>query len=401
MATKVAAMSKLNHPGFTHPKKQRAKPRVYDRPDFKPLADHEGMEEIVLKRKSTPHDLKIARYRDRLLALAIGRMSPEMFTRLESHSGHIIDKLPDNSEIALYSDFVQFMEFCTRHEETALPFQDYVIDRYLSYLMAEGKTRTTIDRHLASLAKWARFLELNDPRGAFKVQMRVLELRKKASTRTRQAQGLRATHLNAALDVLNPLIPRDCQDITLLFVGWETMCRRSELVKFTWGDFELQNDGSGLLYLEASKTDQDRKGDYLYLSPYTTNILLGWRTRSKPKSTAVAIFRGIFSNGKIGTELSTKGVERCYQRIAERLGLPKEIFSGHSTRVGSAQEMIERDIDSAKIMLSGRWKSMSMLTRYAKKINAKKGGMADLTRMLEKELGLANNTALNLLQRYE
>lgn len=379
-------MKKLTTQGAPQPKKKRAKPKVYDRADFKPLTDDDGIEEQTVKlKKKKEHDLKIGQYRDRLLALAKGRMTSDMFIRLEAHSRQIVDKLPDNSEIALYSDFVQFMEFCSRHEETALPFLDYVIDRYLSYMMAEGKTRTTIDRHLASLAKWARFLELDDPRGSFKVQMRVLELRKKATTRTKQAEGIRAQHLNAALDILNPLIPRDCQDITLLFVGWETMCRRSELVEFTWGDFELQTDGSGLIYLEGSKTDQDRKGDYLYLSPYTTNILLGWRTRSKPKSSTVAIFRGIFSNGKIGTELSTKGVERCYQRIAERLGLPKEIFSGHSVRVGSAQEMIERDIDSAKIMLSGRWKSMSMLTRYAKKINAKKGGMADLTKLLELE----------------
>jgi hypothetical protein len=33
-------------------------------------------------------------------------------------------------------------------------------------------------------------------------------------------------------------------------------------------------------------------------------------------------------------------------------------------------------------MLSGRWKSMAMLVRYGKKINAKRSGIADLTTQL-------------------
>jgi len=359
---------------------------VKKRKDFKPISDRDAVQPLKVEKKPTlTHENKISAYRAQVLKLASGRIKEPLFNKLSDHTKDLVDKLPDNSEIALYSDFVQYLSFCKKHEQPMLPFIDFAIDRYLSHLMAEGKARTTIDRQLASLAKWARFLELDDPRKSFKVQMRVSELRKKSRSRTKQAEGIRANHLNAALDVLNPSIPRDCQDITLLFVAWETMCRRSELVDFNWEDFELQTDGSGLLYLDGSKTDQEREGDYLYLSPYTTNILLGWRTRCKPKNSGISIFRGIYSSGTIGERLSEKGVERCFKRVARKLGLPAEIFSGHSTRVGSAQEMIERDIDSAKIMLSGRWKSMSMLTRYAKKINAKKSGMADLTKILELE----------------
>lgn len=44
--------------------------------------------------------------------------------------------------------------------------------------------------------------------------------------------------------------------------------------------------------------------------------------------------------------------------------------------------MIERNIDSAKVMLSGRWKSKTMLTKYSKKIQAKRSGMAELSQQL-------------------
>lgn len=338
-----------------------------------------------MTRRGVPHSLKIARYRDRLLSVVRGKIAPDMYTLLDSRSAQLVDKLPNNSEIAYFSDMVKYLEFCHRHNQPMLPFVDSAIDLYLSYQMAAGKSKSTLDRYMASLAKWAKFLKLDDPRGSFMVDMRRAELRRKARSRKKQAGGIRVEHLNVAIEVFDPRIPRDCQDITLLFVGWETLCRRSELVGFNWADLEIQQDGSGLLYLESSKTDQDGEGNYLYLSPYTLNILLGWRSRSRPQTPNSPIFRGIYSDGSIGGRLSSKGVDRCYKRIAARLGIPDDIFSGHSARVGAAQEMIERGIDSAKVMLSGRWKSMAMLANYTKKINAKRSGMADLTKMLAAE----------------
>lgn len=85
----------------------------------------------------------------------------------------------------------------------------------------------------------------------------------------------------------------------------------------------------------------------------------------------------------MGDRLSTRGVQRYFKRIAKRLALEPSIFSGHSTRVGAAQEMVEANIDFAKIMLSGRWKTTRMLILYTRKLNAKKGGMAELTQQLE------------------
>tara|TARA_Y100000780_G_scaffold119873_1_gene108125 strand:- start:20 stop:787 length:768 start_codon:yes stop_codon:yes gene_type:complete len=225
-------------------------------------------------------------------------------------------------------------------------------------------------------------LELNDPRQSFRVKTRLQKLRRRLSKRTRQAEGLRVEHLELALELFNPEVARDCQDITLLFIGFETLCRQSELVGFDWRHFELQADGSGLIDLEQSKTDQEGEGEWLHLSVTTTNLLLGWGAVSNPNHKEGAIFRGIYSDNRMGDRLSTRGVQRCFKRIAKRLDLEPSIFSGHSTRVGAAQEMIERNIDSAKIMLSGRWKTMAMLTRYSKKIRAKRSGMADLTNQL-------------------
>jgi hypothetical protein len=50
--------------------------------------------------------------------------------------------------------------------------------------------------------------------------------------------------------------------------------------------------------------------------------------------------------------------------------------SGHSTRVGAAQDLAELDIDLAAITQAGGWKSTRMPLQYAEKINAARSGMA-------------------------
>lgn len=326
--------------------------------------------------------MTLAKYRDELLGALDGRIAFELFQRLDARSMDVQGAKAPNTEIAYYSDVIAYVAFCQEEDLRPLPFLAGTVEAYLAQLEALGRKRGTIDRHVASLAYWATLLELDDPRQSFRVKTRLEKLRRRLSQRTRQAEGLRVEHLERALAEFNPEVARDCQDITLLFIGFETLCRQSELVGFDWSHFELQADGSGLLNLAQSKTDQDGEGEWLHLSATSCNLLLGWGAIANPKNKEGPLFRGIYSDNRMGNRLSTRGVQRCFKRIAKRLDLEPSIFSGHSTRVGAAQEMMERNIDSARIMLSGRWKSMAMLTRYSKKIRAKRSGMADLTKQL-------------------
>ena len=45
------------------------------------------------------------------------------------------------------------------------------------------------------------------------------------------------------------------------------LLRRSEAAALTWGNVELQEDGSGRLHVARSKTDQSSEGVVLYLGP--------------------------------------------------------------------------------------------------------------------------------------
>jgi hypothetical protein len=61
------------------------------------------------------------------------------------------------------------------------------------------------------------------------------------------------------------------------------------------------------------------------------------------------------------------------------IGMPARFVaevSGHSTRVGAAQDLAELDIDLAAITQAGGWKSTRMPLQYAEEINAARSGMA-------------------------
>lgn len=369
------------------PNEKNSKRVAEGRKNVKKRSDYQvqdQLDDMVVLKQRTPHHLRIAKYRDRLMAALNGKIPAALFEKIDGRSLAMLDKLPDNTEIAHYSGLCQYVEYCNTLGNPPLPFHGYAVDAYLSHLMAQGRKRSVIDVRVATLVAWANLLELDDPRASFKVKTRLAEIRKKVKNKPRQAEGIRVAHLQRAIDeqlkLFDPAIPRDCQDVALLFVAFETKCRQSEMVSFDWEDFTLDADGTGLLHLDCSKTDQDGAGAYLYLSPNTVELLLGWQTVSGKRSGA--IFRGVYSNGKLGQRLSARGMARCAKRLASRLGLNASVFSGHSTRVGSAQEMVERNIDSAKIMLSGRWKTMAMLVKYSEKIDSKRSAMADLAEQL-------------------
>jgi hypothetical protein len=51
-------------------------------------------------------------------------------------------------------------------------------------------------------------------------------------------------------------------------------------------------------------------------------------------------------------------------------------ISGHSARVGAAQDLAALDIDLAAITQAGGWKSTRMPLQYSEKINSARSGMA-------------------------
>ncbi|MCW2240641.1 tyrosine-type recombinase/integrase [Azospirillum canadense] len=71
-------------------------------------------------------------------------------------------------------------------------------------------------------------------------------------------------------------------------------------------------------------------------------------------------------------------LETAPKRRTEAAGIDPALVSGHSLRVGAAQDLTAAGFGLPAIQQAGRWKSPNMPARYAEKIVPKQGAMAQL-----------------------
>ena len=111
------------------------------------------------------------------------------------------------------------------------------------------------------------------------------------------------------------------RDAALLSVMPDGLLRRGEAAALRWDDLTIEDDGSGKLTVQCSKTDQTGEGAVLWISPQTIEATERWR---KVAGTGSSMF-----------DLSARSLGRVVTWRAEAVGLQA---SGHSLRVGMAQE---------------------------------------------------------------
>ena len=79
------------------------------------------------------------------------------------------------------------------------------------------------------------------------------------------------------------------------------------------------------------------------------------------------MFCTIYQDKAVNRDLTTCTVKRLVKSSARAAGLEAEeieAFSGHSMRVGAAQDLLCAGHDTAAIMRAGGWKTINVLGRY-------------------------------------
>jgi hypothetical protein len=69
-------------------------------------------------------------------------------------------------------------------------------------------------------------------------------------------------------------------------------------------------------------------------------------------------------------------VPRILKGLAARAGIEAGRISGHSCRVGMAQDLVAAGAELPAVMQAGRWKSPTMPARYAEKVLPRRGAVA-------------------------
>ena len=87
------------------------------------------------------------------------------------------------------------------------------------------------------------------------------------------------------------------------------------------------------------------------------------------------LFRGLHTNKLSELSLDTCSIRRRIKVAAKRAKLEKDVItglSGHSMRVGAAQDMMVAGIDTIGIMQAGGWRTHSVLARYVENAAAER-----------------------------
>lgn len=220
-----------------------------------------------------------------------------------------------------------------------------------------------------------------------------------------QAEGLRRETLDAVLKAIDTTKRIGARDAALLCAMYDMLGRRSEVVALTVRDIATDRvTTSGTALVRRSKTDQTGEGRILYLRPDTLSRLQHWLALSGIKEGP--IFRALrgFAGRYKAVDLPPLDAAELARILRRRVGAvlkkpdgtPQDVvklFSGHSCRVGAAQDMAENGATDLEIMLAGRWTSVAMVARYTAKIRAKQGFMARLAEKQDAEGPIINENA--------
>ncbi len=139
-------------------------------------------------------------------------------------------------------------------------------------------------------------------------------------------------------------------------------------------DVTRADDGSGTVLVARSKTDQEGQGSVGYLAPRTMAALRGWLDAAG--LTEGPLFRGVHRTGRLGRALEPGEVARVFKKLAARAGLDPAAVSGHSCRVGMAQDLVAFGADLPAVMQAGRWQTPAMPARYAERLLAARNAVA-------------------------
>ena len=141
----------------------------------------------------------------------------------------------------------------------------------------------------------------------------------------------------------------------------DALLRIGEAAELRWDDLAREPDGTGRLLIRRSKTDREGEGAVAFVSAPTMNALTDIRNGAGPGDS-------IFG-------LSARQMRRRIKAAAESAGLG-EGFSGHSARVGMAQDLVRAGTELTALMNAGRWKSHQMPAHYTRNEEAGRGAVA-------------------------
>jgi len=269
----------------------------------------------------------------------------------------------DSTLRAYRADFQVFEHWCAINNQTALPATAETVADFISHDSIKSSP-ATLKRRLAGIRKIHRLMRLPNPVEDEEVMIAMRRALRTKPRRQKQARGLTRT-LRDKLLAACPNTLTGLRNRALIAVGYDTLCRRSELAALRVEDLAPLEGSAMSILVRRAKNDPFGDGRLGYLTPNTVEILFAWlKAASIEKGW---MFRRIASHNLGPNPLHPMTINRVLKATAKAAGLNSDIIatlSGHSMRVGAAQDLMTDGAGLLPIMKAGGWKSINVIGRY-------------------------------------
>jgi site-specific recombinase XerD len=314
-------------------------------------------------------------------------VDPELKEIMGRKIPYHIESLSHNSQAAFKSDMANYMTWCRKNNVCAIPVESIVLRKFVLDMAANQKAPTTIQRYLSTVNKIHQVLGLAKPASEPEVVSAMKNINEFSEHEVRQAQPFREVNLNILGSIIDKDSLKDVRDMAIIACAFSTLLRRSEVARIEVNNLEFDPlEGDGSVEIKKIKSKKGRTDiHYAYLSPIATFWVKKWLEMSEIESGR--LFRSLTKHQTVRRRpVDGQVVAMAINRLGRMINKDFN-FTGHSTRVGAAIEMVANGIETTKAMNAGRWKDHKTFMRYIARIQAKENGMAELYR--KKQGGMA------------
>lgn len=313
---------------------------------------------------------------------------------LERLRSRDVDPYAPNSRRSMHADWRHWLMFCVQQDRIAMPIAFEDLTEFLDALIDAGYRRATLDHLISTLSTASKLWSCPGPTSTFEFRAYWRDrCSNRLLLRQRQAPALNVEEVQELQTAISEdSSPRELRDTTFVAVAYDLMARASELVALRWDSIQFLPEGDATYCLSRSKTDQQGEGRVLHLRKATVMLLTAWRAHAFPTNPYVfhALPRYAGQEMEPDRPLAVREVARIFKRVARRAGIEGSL-SGHSARVGGAQDMVRAGLDLPAIMQKGRWASPRMPARYAENELAARAGR-DIESRLENLVARSNRS---------
>jgi len=280
-----------------------------------------------------------------------------------------------------------------KNQNDCLKVDQVMVSNYLSYLTSNARKNdenkkplkalkaSSVLRHLSALRDFFGYVvettpfPLKNPTVGKKIEDVIEGIQRKLGTAPKQKRAITLDVEEIILNEIEGTSLTDKRDAAMIALGFAGAFRRSELAGIDMDHLTFKDSGI-VLYLPKSKTDQKQQGTWKHIAygksknTCPVRLIQQWLIVSKIQEGA--IFRRIRKGDHLGDRINPASIARIIKNRAEKAGLDRTQFSGHSMRRGYITHARESGLDMVTIMQHTGHKRFETVKGYVEMIDVEK-----------------------------